>query len=289
MRKRLARKSMSRAQRAQERDKVRSRLEGETVESDDEDSEDQDGESADDQEDEVEAPLRSINGRERKRRKDVGFEPRESPKKRARRDPDEGPDSASASRRTSPFGFPQLSFRRIGSLGYHRPNPMNLARSSWVLKTNHEPDAASSSDADSSGIPQDDATRPLTTNSDNLETENWRKSFSGVPYAAGDEEDALSPVGALTIKPTPGNYAKRRWSSEIWASNATRDSPFESNERSDEEDNSPGYLDDDDDSIDINVDYKKRYSVYFITQREVADIDDSTSGEEVRFEHTYPL
>jgi hypothetical protein len=252
-------------------------LEGETVESDEGSEQD---EESDDDEEEVEAPLRSINGRERKRRKDISFEIRESPKKRARHDDDEGLDSVSVSHKTS-----QMLVKRIGSLGYHRPNPMNLARSSWVLQANHDSDTASNSESESLGVPQADATRPLTINSDPLETDNWRKSFGRGPNATGGEESILSPVGALTIKPTPGNYAKRRWSSEFWASNATRDSSPEGNERSDAEDTSPGYSDDDG-SIDINVDYKKRYSVYFITQRNDADADDSSSGEEVRFDHT---
>jgi hypothetical protein len=276
MRKRLAKKStMSRAQRAQERDKLRSRLEGETVESDE--GSEQDDESQDDEE--VEAPLRSINGRERKRRKDISFEMRESPKKKARHDDDEGLDSVSASHKTW-----QMSVKRIGSLGYHRPNPMNLARSSWVLQANHDSDTASDSESESLEVPQADATRPLTINSDPLETENWRKSFGRGPNSTGGEENILSPVGALTVKPTPGNYAKRRWSSEFWASSATRNSSPEDNERSDERDMSPEYSDDDG-SIDINVDYQKRYSVYFITQRNDAYTDDSSSGE-VRFDHT---
>jgi hypothetical protein len=247
-------------------------LEGKTVESGE--ASEQDEESDHDEEDEIEAPLRSINGRERKRRKDITFDIRESPKKRARYDHDDKLGSAS-------YGTSQLSIKRIGSLGYHRPNPMNIARSSWVLRANRDPDTASNSESESLEVSQADAIPPLTVSLDPPESDNWRKSFGRSPIATDEEENILSPVGALTIKPTPGNYAKRRWSSEFWAFNATRDPSPEGNERSDTDDTSPGYSDDD--SIDINVDYKKRYSVYFITKND--DSDYSSSGEEVHFDH----
>ena len=290
MRKRVARKSaMSRAQRAHERDKVRSRLEGETVESGEsngENSEDHDDQEQQEQKDEAETPLRSLNGRERKRRKDLNYEPRESPKKRSRLGHGEETDSVSASDRPSLFRVPPLSTTRFGSLACRRPNPMNLARSNWVPKTYHEPDAAS--DSGFLSVPKD-LTRLRTTDSHPLENaENWRRRFSRVPIGADEEDLPLSPVGALTFKPSPGNYAKRRWSSEVWASNATRNSSPSPSDRSDA---SQEIFDDDDDSdsVDINVDYKKRYSIYFITQREreVGDIDLS-SWEEVRLTR-YPL
>jgi hypothetical protein len=255
-------------------------LEGETVESDEEEDLE---EQHDEQESDVEAPLRSINGRERKRRKDGGFEPRENPQKRARLDHDDGTDSVSASHQTSVFGTSQFSVKRIGSLGCRRPNPMNLARSTWLPNSYHEHDATSDTETDSSRVPDDGAARPLMINSNPADTENWRKSFSRGPIPADDEDLPMSPVGALTFKPSPGNYAKRRWSSEVWASNATRDSSH--SDLSDREETSPDYSDDEH-SIDINVDYKKRFSIYYITQRENADTDDgSSSGEEVRFDH----
>jgi hypothetical protein len=270
MRKKLARKSaMSRAQRAHERDKVRSRLEGETADNDHENSDEQDeGNEQLDQEDEAETPLRSINGRERKRRKDVSFEPRDTPKKRSRLDHDEETDS----------------IKRISSLAHQRPNPMNLARSSWAAKGYHEPDAASDSEVDTLDAPRNEATRLSMSDMDSLDAENWRKSFSRGPNTADHEEPLpMSPVGALTFKPSPGHYAKRRWSSEVWASNATRDSSPNRSEQSDADDVS--YSDDDTDSIDMNIDYKKRYSVYYITQRD--DDDTSSSGEEVCFDYEH--
>jgi hypothetical protein len=281
MRKRLARKNAkSRAQRAQERDKVRSLLEGETMESDGEDSEEQGEERGlDERESEVETPLRNINGRERKRRKDVSFEPWEGTRKKARY---EGTDSVSSFHRTSFFGASEFSVKRIGSLGYQRPNPMNLARSSWLPKTYHEDDATSDSEDESLDGPEADTTRPLISDTDSGDAKNWRKSFSRGPNAIDDEDLAVS-VGALTFKPTPGNYAKRRWSSEVWASNAARDSSPKGSDRSDVERTSPEYSDDEG-SIDVNVDYKKRYSIYFITQRD-AGSDNSSSNEEVCFNY----
>ena len=280
MRKRLARKNAkSRAQRAQERDKVRSLLEGETVESDDEDSEEQgEGHKHDEQESEVETPLRNINGRERKRRKDVSFEPWEGTRKKARY---EGTDSVSF-HRTSFFGASEFSVKRIGSLGYQRPNPMNLARSNWLSKIYHKDDATSDSEDESLSGPEADVARPLISNTDSGDAKNWRKSFSRGPNAIDEEDLAVSSVGALTFKPTPGNYAKRRWSSEVWTSNIARDSSPKGSNQSDGERTSPEYSDDEG-SIDVNVDYKKRYSIYFITQRDDAGSDNSSSNEEVCF------
>jgi hypothetical protein len=280
MRKKIAKKSaMSRAQRAIERDKVRSRLEGETVESDDEDMGEHDEEHRDEEQDgEVEAPLRSINGRERKRRKDVSFELGESPKKRLRHDDDE--TDFSASHRTSLFGVSQSSARRTASLVYQRPNPMNLARSSWVLKAYRERGVVS--EDESFGVPEEDTTRALTSSLHSPDGDNWRTVFNHGPNSADDEDLVMSPVGALTFRPTPGNYAKRRWSSDVWASNATRSSSPVHSERSDAEDSWPEYSDDDDDDerweVDMNVDYGKRYSIYF---RETA-VTDNTA--EVRFD-----
>jgi len=152
---------------------------------------------------------------------------------------------------------------------------MNLARSSWNAKISLELDAESDSDIESWRVPEDEAPRTLI--SSGLDGENWRTSFGLGPDAAVDEDLPISPVGALTFKPTPGHYAKRRWSSDAWASKSTLDA---SSGRSEQSEAGETSYSDDDDAVDINVDYKKKFSVYYITQRRDADADNSSSGEE---------
>jgi hypothetical protein len=250
------------------------------VESDSEDTDDQDGSGDGAGEGEVEAPLRSLNGRERKRRKDVSFELGDSSKKRARHDYDEGPDFVSPLRWPLYCGF---TVKHIGSQGYHRPNPTNFARSDWVPKAYLESDTDSNSENDSLRGPDRDDTRPLTTTLDSLEPQNWRKSFYRGTIIA-DDEDIKSPVGALTSKPSPGEYAKRRWSSAFWASHTAHGSFPNHSEQSDAEDSSPEHSEanGDNDSIDMDINYQKRYSVYFITQED-ADTSNLDSWEGVRF------
>jgi histone-lysine N-methyltransferase SUV420H len=272
MRKKVARNSAnSRAQRALERNKVRSRLDG-----DDDGPEEQ--ETAEEQDEEVEAPLRSINGRERKRRKDGHLEPRDSPNKKSRLDYDEEPDSISTPYRNSSFGIYQSADKRVGTLGYHRPNPMSFARRSWVSKVDQLEAMLSSETSTADG-----AASP-STNIESTDTQSWQKSFHRSSNAKdGTGLTAQPPAGALTYKPTPGNFAKRRWASDTWVSSVSRGSSCHSNQ-SDAED-SPESSDNDDGfaPIDVDIDYSSRFSKYYNThpRPQIWHNADTDSGEDV--------
>lgn len=277
MRKKVARNSAnSRAQRAVERNKVRSRLDGDAVDSDGDEQE------KPEEDEEVEAPLRSINGRERKRRKDGHLEPRESPKKKPRFDCDEEPDSTSV--HNPSFGIYQFTDKRAGTLGYHRPNPMSFARKSWVSKIDHQLEATSSSGTGATGTA--DVTTSLLTGVESTDNQDWQKSFhrsSAGRNGAGLSLSVQPPAGALTYKPTPGNFAKRRWASDAWVSSASRGSSSCRSDQSDAED-SPEFSDNDDRfaPVDVDIDYSSRFSVYYNTQpRPQIWHADSDSGEDV--------
>lgn len=261
MRRKVTRNSAnSRAQRALERNKFRSRLEGDVADDDDDAPE----VKLEEQDEELEAPLRSINGRERKRRKDVHLELRESPNKRSRSDSDEESDSTPAPYRNASFGIYQFAHKRFATLGYHRPNPLSFARRSWVSKIDVMPNPETGLTGTVDGSTS-------LTSIESTDTPAWQKSF----YRSANTKDGKSfdlpiqpPAGALTYKPTPGNFAKRRWASDVWVSSASHDSSSSHSDRSDAEDSLVS-SDNDDDAfapIDVNIDYSSRFSKYYNPQ-----------------------
>lgn len=275
---------------AKNNSKLRTRRasEGTTIKIEDEDFAELAGENevAEDEDDEPEgegklgAPLRNINGRERKRRKDLNAE---SPHKRLRLTFDQESDSISISLRSLPMAAPEFAAKRV--MSSHRPNPMNLSRPHWISQTRRglrtKRDILHFDDADPLELPSNRIQR-LSRNSHRAyhqsaeqeepqqvapaqieapESQAWRTIFP---------EEAVVPLGgALTLRPSPSTYAKRRWSSDKW--NLQGSSSNESDEPEDQ-DNA-----DDDESVDIDIDFQKRYSVYYTT----AALNDFSSDEEV--------
>jgi hypothetical protein len=129
----------------------------------------------------------------------------------------------------------------------------------------------------------DSAASPLT-NIESTDTQSWQKSFRR-SFNAKDATglSAQPPAGALTYKPTPGNFAKRRWASDVWVSSASRGSSCHSNQ-SDAED-SPESSDNDDGfaPIDVDIDYSSRFSKYYNThpRPQIWHNADTDSGEDV--------
>lgn len=273
-RKNLKKGGTSRAERALERDKIRSLMEAEIADSD--------GESdADGRDGEVEIPLRSLNGRERKRRKESVVR-RESPKK-SRIEVDEISDEPPSSF----YGTPQSMVKRIGSLAYQRPNPISFARRSWLPRLHIESEATSVLDE-----PLGDATEKRVTIEDEpADSQDWRSTFaqSGVVEVSEPALVPVSPIGALTTKPSPVSFARRRWSADLWTSNTPHSHPSNCSDSSDDED-SGDELDNDDSytSVDVNIDYSKRFSAFFIRPRQEAAIDNLSSDEEVRLADMAP-
>lgn len=250
-----------RAHRALERDKTRSQLDGDVAGSDEESQADDEMQEEYHTEERagVAVHLRSINGRERKRRKDDGFELADSPSKRYR------PGVTESASMNSTLN--SSSINRIADLRYHRPNPMTFSRSTWVSGAIRKRPTPMNLEVDSTAA-EVSTSSASTVNSDPQESLNWRVNFGRYPGAVDGLEPSLPAVGALTINPSPVNFAKRRWSSESLPLNFVRDG---STDLSDGEEGT------DDASGDLIVNYKERYAIYFTTHIE----SDASSDEEV--------
>lgn len=209
----------------------------------------------------VDIPLKNTNGRLRKRRKDETSEsPQKGSPKRVRLAQDGESHTISVSATDS---LPASEFsptpKPVTSL--LRPNPMNLARPHWVTQARRglrgKPtdvwslDDLSSRRSSRLGRTLQTADFEATEEGSQrveevVEEREWRTVFPELQSTA---------VGALTPKPAPGTLAKRRWSTGFWDSQPS--SPVESG-ASDDEDN-----DKDGETVDTEIDFKKRFSVYY--------------------------
>ncbi|KAF7970303.1 hypothetical protein HWV62_24438 [Athelia sp. TMB] len=229
-----------------------------------------------DGDDNAEAPLRNINGRLRKRRKDATSEsPQKASPKRVRLAQDSFTISIP---RTEPLPAPDFSPTPKPVISLHRPNPMNLARPHWATQARRglrgkPADFLNMDDCDTLELSSRKLSRSRTTQAGGLEVteegsqvadveeREWRTIFP--------EELKMPAVGALTLRPSPGTFAKRRWSTGFWDSQPS--SPDDSG-ASDDEDHA------DTDSLDTEVDFKKRFSIYYNYPSCLNDYSDDEVG-----------
>lgn len=248
----------SRAQRALERERMRAQLEARTAASGDESDDESDNEG------EVETPLRNLNGKERKRRKEVGFELRESPRKKTRVGQDDDKNQLTPSR----------------TYVYGKPNPFAFARRSWAPKPRPALEVSSDSEIELLDGSSKSVKRTVTFESET--GQDWRAHL--VTSTAQEMQEEVSPITALTLKPTPFTYARRRWSSDLWKAKSSR-MLSRSSEPLDGEDSDAEESDDEEgEPTDVNIDFSKRYAAFYVGARQdMACLDESSSGEEVRF------
>lgn len=245
-----------RAQRALERGKVRAQLEARTVDSGDESDDESD-------EDEIETPLRSINGRGRKRRKEIGYELRESPRKKVRVGLE---DDAEKNQLTLPRAYV-----------YGKPNPFAFARNRWAPKPPLAPEVSSGSEKNLNHSSK------LVKHTVSETSQDWRAHL--VAFTVQERvQEGHSPVAALTLKPTPFTYAKRQWSSDLWRAKLSRMLSHGSGP-SDGGDSDLEYSDTEEEGFtDVNIDFSKRYATFYLrAKQDTAYFDDSSSSEEVIF------
>ena len=249
----------SRAQRALERGKVRAQLEARTAESGDESNDESDG-------DEIEIP-QSINERGRKRRKEVSYGLRESPRKKTRVSQE---DDVGKNQPTPPRVYV-----------YGKPNPFAFARNRWAPKPPPAPEV--SSDREMKMLDGSLKSVKHTVSFGSETSRDWRAHLVTSTVQEGVKE-GHSPVAALTLKPTPFNYAKRRWSSDLWRAKSSRMLSHGSDPSDGEDSNVEDSDAEEEEFIDINIDFSKRYAVFYVrAKQDTACLDDSSSGEEVSF------
>jgi len=186
----------SRAQRALERGKIKSWLEQK-------------------EESEMENPEDQISSHEVTRKRN-GDDLEESPSKKARYNLDE--EAKQASRFVFPPERPAFfHFRGIGLFG--TPNPMSFARRTWGTKTEIR-------EATNDGMDKDRKTESPLTSGDESDPPVTPDDHTPSLAIARSEEDrertkngdsgklkppAPHPLVALTFKPSPFNFARRRW------------------------------------------------------------------------------
>lgn len=211
---------------------------------------------------EDEIPLQNTNGRLRKRRKDgISESPQKGSPKRVRlaQDGDFHATSVSATNSSHALEFSPTP-KPVTSL--LRPNPMNLARPHWVTQARRglrgKPTDALSLDDISSRrssrlgrtvqIADLEATEEGSQRIEEvIEEREWRTVLPELQSTA---------VGALTLRPSTGTLAKRRWSTGFRDSQLS--SPDESGASDDDEDD-----DRDGETVAAEIDFKKRFSVYY--------------------------